>query len=53
VLRGAVELETGAQRLTLKEGDACHFAAGEASELRSVGAGGARLLCATSPRVPI
>jgi transcriptional regulator with XRE-family HTH domain len=52
VLRGAVELETGAQRLTLKEGDACHFAPGEASELRSVGTGGARLLCATSPRVP-
>jgi transcriptional regulator with XRE-family HTH domain len=53
VLRGAVELETGAQRMTLKEGDACHFAPGEASELRSVGTGGARLLCATSPRVPI
>jgi transcriptional regulator with XRE-family HTH domain len=53
VLRGSVELEAGAQRFVLMEGDACHFALGDATELRAVGDGGARLLCATSPRVAI
>lgn len=53
VLRGAVELVSDSQRLTLKEGDACHFAAGETSELRGLSAGGARVLWVASPRIPL
>jgi transcriptional regulator with XRE-family HTH domain len=49
VLRGAGELALGADRVSLREGDACHFLAGEWRELRNHGPGDLQLLCAAVP----